>query len=44
MVRIKVSAGSKARILRIWASYDMLKNTVTTTLNNQSQITAGEEN
>ena len=44
MVRIKVSAGSKARILRILALYEMLKNILTTTLNNQSEITAGEEN
>lgn len=42
MVRIKVSAGSKARISRILALYEMLKNILTATPNNQSEVTAEE--
>lgn len=43
MLRIKVSAGFKARILRILALHEMLKNILTATLNNQSEITAAAE-
>lgn len=41
VVRIKVSAGSKARI---FALYEMLKTILLATLNSQSEMTAGEEN